>query len=457
MIVSFSLSNFRSFSSEETFSLVASNRLTGSHEEHTVPIPDSKERVLRAAVLYGANGAGKSNLFKALRYVKSVALNPRKKNSGTARRAFRFGDQPDEPSSFDLQFISKNKLYRFGFKLDDQRIIEEWLVHVVGGRERTLYERTTDDHGRVTIEAPGLESEGEKLKALVTVGGPQNQSFLATIYATLDGSELGGEMSSIMTWFKKGLFLIGPSTPFSSLGHQLARDMKFNKFAGEFLKSASTGVDHLNVLKNEITEDELRALLPEELVSSVLKDVREEEDGLALVRLDEGNELLVERTDRNHFYRITIQAAHECAERKVVPLELDQESDGTQRLLNLLPALYRLKLGSAMFFIDEIDRSLHPILVFKFLEFFLNSCEGGHRQVIVTTHESNLLDLDLLRRDEIWFAEKDERGATHLYSLTDFKVRKDLEIRKHYLQGRFGAVPYLGNLDRLLPKNGTSE
>ena len=91
MIVSFSVSNFRSFSSEETFSLVASHRLSGSHDDHAVPIPDSKERVLRTAVLYGANGAGKSNLFKALRYLKSVALEPRKKNSGTGRQPFRFG------------------------------------------------------------------------------------------------------------------------------------------------------------------------------------------------------------------------------------------------------------------------------------------------------------------------------------------------------------------------------
>jgi AAA15 family ATPase/GTPase len=86
----------------------------------------------------------------------------------------------------------------------------------------------------------------------------------------------------------------------------------------------------------------------------------------------------------------------------------------------------------------------------KFLEFFLKSCKGAQRQIIVTTHESNLLDLELLRRDEIWFAEKDDKAATRLYSLADFNVRKDLEIRKHYLQGRFGAVPFLGNLDRLL-------
>jgi len=100
-----------------------------------------------------------------------------------------------------------------------------------------------------------------------------------------------------------------------------------------------------------------------------------------------------------------------------------------------------------VYFIDEIDRSLHPMLAWKFLEFFLKS--DAQHQIIVTTHESNLLDLNLLRRDEIWFAEKGTNGATHLYSLSDFKPRKDLDIRKHYLQGRFSAIPFLGNFEHL--------
>jgi AAA15 family ATPase/GTPase len=457
MIVSFSVSNFRSFWSEETFSLVASNRLAGSHDEHALPIPNSSERVLRTAVLYGANGAGKSNLFKALRYLKMVALRPRKKSSGTRREAFRFGNRADEASSFDLQFIAEGKLYRFGFKVDDQRILEEWLVRVEGSRQRTLYGRTTSEGGRVTIEAQGLKSEGEKLKALATVGGPQNQSFLATINATLDGSEIGDELRGVLSWFKGGLHLIEPDSSFAALGHSLTKDSDFARFAGEFLKASSTGVDHLDVSKKEITEDELRSLLPESLVSILLKDVREEEDGTALFPMGDGNELLIERTDKNRYYRITIQAAHEHVAGRVIPLELREESDGTRRLLNLLPALHRLRTSSGVYFIDEIDRSLHPILVRNFLDFFLQSCTAGQCQVIVTTHESNLLDLDLLRRDEIWFAEKDQDAATRLYSMSDFKVRKDLEIRKHYLQGRFGAIPFLGSLDRLCAEKVKSE
>jgi uncharacterized protein len=452
MIVSFSVSNFRSFHSEETFSLVASNRLSGNHDAHTVPIPYSKERVLRTAVLYGANGAGKSNLFKALRYLRSVALRPRKRNSGTGREAFRFGGELNTPSCFDLQFIASDKLYRFGFKADDQRIIEEWLVQVIGGRERIVYERITDTNGQVTIDAPGFKDAGEKLVALATVGSPQNQSFLATIHTTLDELNFGEELGKILDWFNHSLTLIAPDTSYIPLGELLARDEDFLKFAGEFLNASSTGVDHLNVRKEEITEEDLYSFLPKEVVIEVLEDIRENADkpGIALVQLGAGNELLIERTSENNYFRVTIQTSHKQKDGKIFSLELSEESDGTRRLLELIPALNHVRTGNAVYFIDEVDRSMHPILVWKFLEFFLKSCEGGQRQVIVTTHESNLLDLDLLRRDEIWFAEKDLDSATRLHSLVDFKVRKDLEIRKHYLQGRFGAVPFLGNIDRLL-------
>jgi len=448
MIISFSVDNFRSFAMEETFSLVASNRYSGAHGDHTLPIPNAKEKVLRTAVIYGANGAGKSNLFKALRFVQSIALKHRKRKSGINREPFRFGNRANEPSCFDLQLVADGRLYQFGFKIDDERIVEEWLFQMVGGRQKSLYERVTDEYGHVTIDASGIKNPSPRLAALATIGGPQNQSFLATVNATLEPADFGPDLRAVLTWFKESLHLIGPDQSFGALARELNRDPQFLTFAGEFLKAASTGVDHLAIVKTELSEDELRRLLPPSLVTRILKN--EDEEGHALVVLGDGNELIVERRGENRFYQIRVQAAHEHKPGTIIRLELDNESDGTRRLLNLVPALHQLRATGAVYFIDEIDRSLHPILVRKFLEFFLHFCSGGHRQVIVTTHESSLLDQELLRRDEIWFAEKDEAGATRLYSLIDFKVRNDLEIRKHYLQGRFGAVPFIGDLDRLL-------
>jgi len=287
--------------------------------------------------------------------------------------------------------------------------------------------------------------------ALATVGGPQNQSFLATVNVTLAAGDAGEELGRVLAWFKESLVLVGPDESLGALGNLLDQGSDFLSFAGAFLKSTSTAVDHLEILKKEISIDELRRLLPDSAVSEMLRHLAEDDD-TALARLFEGNEVLVEHKGENRFYHVSIQAAHEHEPGKIVRLDLAEESDGTRRLLNLIPALHHLRKTGAVYFIDEIDRSLHPILVKEFLEFFLKSCDVGFRQIIVTTHESNLLDQDLLRRDEIWFAEKDQAAATRLYSLLDFKVRNDLEIRKHYLQGRFGAVPFLGNLENLLAK-----
>jgi hypothetical protein len=295
----------------------------------------------------------------------------------------------------------------------------------------------------VAIDASGLKDAGEKVTALATVGGPQNQSFLATANATLNASDLGEDLGCVLTWFREGLVLIGPNEPVEALGHMLDRDSDFLSFASAFLKSASTGVDHLEILKEEISNDDPR---------SVLRNMP-----LGAVKLTVDNsEALLDR-EEDHLYQISIQAAHEFEAGKVFRLRLGNESDGTRRLLDLLSALYGPRTKRTVCVIDEIDRSLHPILVKEFLEFFLKSCDGGPRQLIVTTHESNLLDQDLLRRDEIWFAEKDQSASTRLYSLLDFKVRNDLEIRKHYLQGRFGAVPFLGNLHSLVAKTDRPE
>ena len=132
--------------------------------------------------------------------------------------------------------------------------------------------------------------------------------------------------------------------------------------------------------------------------------------------------------------------------------EFEEESDGTKRLFDLIPIIMSVKFGvflSKTFLVDEIDRSLHPELTRKLLETFLNSNDSSQNQLILTTHESSLLDLNLLRRDEIWFVEKKKDSSSHLYSLEEFKPRFDTEIRKAYLQGRYGAIPFISDANQL--------
>lgn len=456
MIVSFSVSNFRSFSPtcDETISFVASRRLSGNHDNHVMPIPNSSEQVLKTAVLYGANGAGKSNLFHALSYLQSVVLNRRNQDQGTRRVTFRFLDTSREkPTELDIQFVAAGRLYRYGIQVDDQKIVQEWLLQVVRGKEKVIFERITLSDNSVKIESgKAILSGSEKLKALTTIGGPANQSFLATIRATLSTKELNVDLKNVISWFEKKLVMISPDDVFRGLGVKLTEEIEFLKFAGDFLKASSTGVSQLTVDKKEITEDELRSHISEEDVESVKAKLSKKSNKSAslIYRLSDSVNLLAESKNGIHFYRLTINAFHESNDGSLVPLELREESDGTRRLLDLMPALHHLTTTEdAVFVIDEIDRSMHPLLVWKFMEFFLNSCLG-RQQLFVTTHESNLLNFELLRRDEIWFAEKDSAGATRIYSLNEYQPRKDLDIQKHYLHGRFGAIPFLGNIDNLI-------
>jgi len=207
------------------------------------------------------------------------------------------------------------------------------------------------------------------------------------------------------------------------------------------------------VQKTEMPKSELSSVFPE-LLEKLFETLPEKET--ALVHGPEGEEFFVDGSKKEVIRLRRIAALHECADGHRTRLPLREESDGSQRLLNLLPDFYRVAMEGGVFVVDELERSMHPMLARKFIEFFLKTVRRTTSQLIFTTHESTLLDLDLMRRDGIWFAEKDDEGATHLYSLADFKVRKDLRIEKGYLEGRFGAIPFLGGIDRLMEEQAAA-
>ena len=446
MIVSFSVENFRSFNSEATLSLVASSRLAGEHGNHAIAIPGVAAKVLRTAVIYGANGAGKSNLFKALSYLKFLAFPVYGRESeGTGREAFRFGASSDSPSAFDLQFIAEQRLYRYMIKLDDRQVTEEWLGETVDGRERMIFQRGQDRDVALGDQVKGHP----RLVALATVGAAPNQSFLRTVgSAVLPQSDVGTELVSVRMWFWSVLDLVSPGESQTSLWRKLNEDPSLLDFASGFLRSSSIGVDRLEIVKTQIFPEELSSFVGEQRARQLIDQA--ETGRPRFIRAGRAaGDAWIEIGGSEGYRLVRFQSTHKSEDGRTFNMDLDDESDGTRRLLDLLPALHQMRHRGGVYFVDEIDRSMHPILVRRLLEFFLSSCADSPGQLIVTTHESNLLDLSLLRRDEIWFAEKDREQATHLYSLAEFQVRKDLEIRKHYLQGRFGAIPFLGNLEQL--------
>jgi len=456
MLLSFSVANFRSFREEQTLNLLASKRLGATEQSpHCCPVPGTDEHVLRIGSLYGANGAGKSNLVGALFSLQRLVLDGTPRDQLVAYNPFLLDEESHtKPTSFELRFVEQGNVFRYGICCDAERVHEEWLDVYEGKKERNLFSRTTTEDGTVTVElgpAAGNVKTLPKMHALAEVGARSNQLFLTEVVNMDDPEAQGPRFQYATQWFSSTLSIIKPNAPFVALVERMVSDEEFAGFAGCFLREASTGIASLGV---ETEELEASGLSPR-----FLERMRADLPPGAPVVLPGpcGEEIVIEEVGKGKVTRRRIVALHEAGARQPMQLRLQEESDGSQRLLNLLPALYHLTRHNGVFVIDELERSMHPMLARKFVEFFLKAVPGARSQLIFTTHESTLLDLDLMRRDGIWFAEKDQEGATHLYSLADFKVRNDLRIDKGYLQGRFGAIPFLGGIDHLIEEQAAVE
>jgi uncharacterized protein len=456
MLISFSVENFRSFHAEETINLLASKRLGDCGPPNYYQVPGTDEHVLRVTSLYGANGAGKSNLVQALRVLERLVLHGTPRGERMPYRPFRLdGDSPAKPTVLDLRFVAENEVFRYGICYDAERVHEEWLDVYDGRKEHSLFARHDSGDNSVAIDLGTSEKVRRdiptQIKSLAASGVRPNQPFLAEV-VDRDEATQGVRFRRAINWFKFTLGIIEPDAQFRALANKIATDQSFAKFAGTFLREADTGIADIKVETRTIPRKELPPL------SKEVEDAIDVLGGTTAIALGpDGEEVVLDGSQKDVVQFHKILAIHDAAKARSVELALSEESDGSRRLLNLLPALYRLGVGGRVFVIDEIERSMHPMLARKFIEFFLRVAGGAKSQLVFTTHESTLLDLGLMKRDGIWFAEKDKAGASHLYSLADFRVRKDLDIEKGYFAGRFGAVPFLGGIDQLMEQQDEAE
>lgn len=442
MIINFSVQNFRSFGAEQTLNLVASRAQKG-HDDHCVDIAESGERVLRAAVVYGANASGKSNLVQAMNFAQDLILQGAGPMKRIALNQFRFRDGPAQPSSFEFRFMVDGRVFVYGFDVTREEVTEEWLAATnAKGKESDIFTRKGKDieFGDFKKFGDADVTSGQALKALQLLGVRPNQLLLNKI-VDLDSEHRGELLDQVVWWFRECLTVIPAAASFGPILEYLDEDDAFRNFASEFLSSIGTGIGGIAVEQTQIAAEQLPKPLVEQLQS--LNDVE-----VTPIAVGPGMSLYLDPDDPAKVIRRNLASQHTVGKQNYT-LPFDEESDGTQRFLHLLPALYHLHTSCKVFVIDELDRSLHPLLAHALLKFFVESCPGACQQLIVTTHETYLLDQDLLRRDEIWFTEKDEKQQTHLYSLTDMKVRNDLRIQKSYLQGRFGAIPFVGGMEKL--------
>lgn len=429
MFVQFSFKNYLSFKDEATLSMLAAKIKSKDKnlDKRAVfnAFPDID--LLKTVVIYGANGSGKSNVFSALSFMKKMVINSSKESQADEDiNVLPFKLNPrfeSEPSSFEMIFIINNKLYEYTFAAVRNKITSETLsVIEENKKEVVLFERNTQKiyvHEQFK-EGVGLEKRTRK-----------NALFLS-VCANFDG-----EVSkSVIRWFRKIRIIQGMSDigylPFTV---KLLDDENKRKKIKSIIDMFDLDIVNISKSQGEQAEKKEDELL-DAIFTTIKKDSR-----FKNVSVPRYNSLGI-TTTHNRFNDEGIFV-------DTINFELDEnESEGTKKLIALAGPLMDTFDNSYILFIDEFDARLHPLITKKIIRMF-NSLDinKNHAQLAVATHDTNLLDKDELRRDQIWFAEKDSLGGSHLKQLVEYKVRNDASYRKGYFEGDFGAIPMLGEPD----------
>lgn len=447
MLIQITIQNFLSFKDEVTFSMVGVSN-DQQHLDHLALDAAGKGRaVLPLAAIYGANAAGKSNLVKAISFAKDLILNGTRSNRSIPVSSFKLGDYSRQSSKFEFIFTHQDSQYSYGFSLNREQIFKEWLYAIPDGKKKEViyFERVTSSDKKTTVEfGSKLKGRSDKRKQFldfIAEGTRPNQLFLTE---AVDRNV--EELTPVVHWFRKVLTIIPAEVNYRELEIGILSDESFTDFLSEFLKFAGTGIDAIVTDEVELDFERYFPNMPTSVKDDILQNLTEsDENSVLTVENSAGGRYLILKKEAGELVLLQLKTQHRSENGILINFSMEEESEGTQRLINLAPALFLLKeREEKVIILDELDRRFHPLLSRQFVQAAI-SCRGKSNQLIFTTHDSNLLDLELLRRDEIWFVEKNEQGVSNCYSLAEFKIRPDLKIEKGYLNGRFGAIPFFGN------------
>ncbi len=407
MLLRFGVQNLRSIRDKQELSLVASS--LDDTRANLIDCRPAGARLLPVVLVYGANASGKSNLVRALRWMRqAVLLSHTRGEAGGKIPREPFALDPairSAPTICDADFDIAEVRYHYGIEASNETFTREWLYSFPNGRRQMLFERKEQqfEFGR------NLRGHNRIIAGLTR----PNSLFVAA--ATQNDHE---ELSRISRFFRA----IGVEDQSS-----MTRWSDLDPRAVEFLGRVGTGVVGARLRRVEVSEKE-------EFLQGFHSLMERAFGNPADARL--------ERDSDPH----KVEFAHRGRDGAEVYFDLDDESDGTRQLVeSLTPAFRALDTGSLMV-VDELDASLHTQACEALLALFASpKTNPKGAQLIATTHDTNLLRSPFLRRDEVWFTEKDVEGATHLYPLTDFRTRKGDNLERGYLQGRYGAIPFAGS------------
>lgn len=418
----------------------------GTLSHHKYPICDIE--ILKIASIYGANGAGKSNLIKSLGLLKKLIVNG-KMPFGLDNSVFKFNSSDSQSQILAIEFIEQSVPFLYAIEIIGETIATEelYLSGLGKSKDKLLFERKTDSNKLTTLNFLQEFENDEKSQLLKEVLIEDFISYNSTIFKLLSNrdNKFLDKVKIAFNWFSQTLQIITPQSKPKALVQQLDIDNDFKLYAQELMSSFNIGITTLDTEKKTLKDffgenDEIT-------VDKILHELEESENQMLGLTSERGDELIITKEDGKVWIK-RLKVGHKGLNEKIVLFDLEEESDGTIRLLDFVPAFQSITTQQKVFVVDEIERSIHPLLIKELVKKFSEDKES-RGQLIFTTHESNLLDQSIFRKDEIWFVEKDESASSNIYSLNDYKEHNTIDIRKGYLNGRYGGIPFLANLSDL--------
>ncbi len=424
MLVEFTVGNFLSFKEKKTL-----NMMSTSIKEYvdTNLIEKSRYKLLKGAIIYGANASGKSNFVKAMSTMRRLVIQSFEKSSTDELNISPFllhTAYDNKPSHFEVLFLVNDIRYRYGFEVDNTNVRTEWLFEAKKNIEKPLFVRENDG-----IQVYPHYKEGKDLEEKTR----DNALFLAVV------DQFNGPIAKlILHWFNNFITISGLSHEgYKAVTFKMLENDKTKPDLQKFYNQLDLGFDDLKIVKKTFDSSEIPKDMPEALVKQLSSDL-------------EGKTLINVKTLHKKFND----------DNEVVKLEefdmRSQESSGTNKIFNVSGPIFDVLSNGGVLIIDELDASLHPLLTLEITKLFHSKqYNPKDAQLIFSTHDTNLLCYGNYRRDQVFFIEKDEYGSSDLYSLIEYKeegkkIRNDRSFENDYIKGKYGAIPYIGNINNLL-------
>ncbi len=446
MLIRFSISNFLSFNSRETFSMMA-----GKSRKNTNRLFNNKKvKLTKCEVILGANASGKSNLVSAFNFVQQMILYgfPR----GFSTKYFRLNpDNKNCPSEFEIEFLCNTKIYVYGFSviLSSGSILKEYLYEQVNSSaKRLLFNRDTTSEEFCV----GQYFKQPDVIAKLNNYGEDSSNDKEALFLSIINKNKGKMFSDfpdlqvlrdIFEWFSLNLNISFPDSILT--GYPYFTNANLDEIA-ILLRALGTGIRELKIV--EVPVEVIKSKIPDELYNRIVADLEKAnthihsgEDRPRIMARSYKEFYTFEIDSDNKISITTIEFSHENQQ---VFFDLNEESDGTARLLDLIEILFRIS-DNRVFVIDEIDRCLHPSMTVKIIELFLSMATKRNTQLIITSHESRLLATEILRNDEVCFVCRSSDGSSVINPLEKYQLRADKKVYAALFDGTLNVGPDFDN------------